>query len=136
MGLFSTTQVHQEGDNYNTTNIHVDHTMSPNAIKQSNKIREAVIENMLDEVHLQDNIINGLAVSVQHTPAFDKRVEVFIRFKLNGRIFNVKEEIPKETWENLSSKEELVKRLYEWVYKHIAVEISKELSANLNQIKI
>lgn len=127
MGVFSTTCIGDTKVYGGDTITNIDKTMSPKAIEQSNKIRKAIIKDMVAECTIQDNILNGTIVAICHSPAFDSHLEIYIRFKINGRDFEIKENMSSIEWRKATlgkdAREFLKDKLYEVIIKHISASI-------------
>ena len=125
MGLFSTTYVAGNTKVYDGDTItNVDNTMSPKAIAQSNKIRKAIIVDMLDECNVQDNSFNGMVVALEHSPAFDGHVCVHLKFTLNGKEYDNQENMATHEWKGLGNKKEyLIKQLHKFFIEVLSAKI-------------
>lgn len=132
--LFSSHRTINSTSNF-STEINVDNTLSPAAIKQAEKIRDKVEEHIVLQTTVQDNIVNGTMYAFMPNINMDS-VHFHLKFKLNGKDFHIAEKMSREDYEksigryasnSIESKKNFIEIISPYIAKVISIESLKEL---------
>jgi PAB1-binding protein PBP1 len=143
MGLFST-HTHSHSSSHTTELVPYEKTVheyrapTDESVKLLNEFKEKATENILSSFKLKDNImeVNGFFI---RRDAVSWTIDIYCRFKLNGKEFNLKESFDAQEFRkdidynyNVESYKNAVLRLvYTKVSEIIALELIRSSDANM-----
>lgn len=88
-----------------------------------NELAEEAKKNLVKSVIINDNSLNCAALFFQHS--IDFSITCYVRFKLNGKEFTVRNEMKRFSLVN-PSHNDFLKHIYETVSQNIAIELMQE----------